>query len=76
MYGMKIADYMKLHGLSPAQMAELIGVSRPTVVRYVQGNRYPNSATMRRIMAATQGEVTPSDFFGKMKWTHDGGVAA
>lgn len=50
-------------GRTATGFAREINVSHSTVVRYLQGDRVPNSLTMQRIVKVTDGAVTPDDFF-------------
>lgn len=60
---MKLKTYMERHKLSPARFAALIGVSQPAVHRYVHNGRIPQRDVMLRIVEATGGKVTPTDFY-------------
>jgi transcriptional regulator with XRE-family HTH domain len=61
--GMDLRRYIKMTNKTATDFAKEIGVSHSTVVRYMQGLRVPNSLTMQRIVKATNGAVTPDDFF-------------
>jgi DNA-binding transcriptional regulator YdaS (Cro superfamily) len=61
---MKLIDYLNAHDIGFAEFARRIGgVSRMTVQRYANGARMPRPDAMVRIIAATDGAVTPNDFF-------------
>lgn len=45
------------------EFARRIGVSRVTLYRLKTGRRLPDRRTMEKIHAATNGAVTPNDFF-------------
>ncbi len=60
---MTLEQYMTLNRLSLSKMAEEIGVSQSALTLYVQGKRMPRPWVMRNIYRATQGQVTPNDFF-------------
>ncbi|MGC2853931.1 helix-turn-helix domain-containing protein [Novispirillum sp. DQ9] len=60
---MKLADYMKVHGLGPSEMARRLKVSHATVSRYRDGDRVPEPDVMRRIVEETGGAVLPNDFY-------------
>jgi transcriptional regulator with XRE-family HTH domain len=61
---MKLADYMKTHGLSRVQFAERIDVKPETVRRYLECGRVPTPKIMERIGLETGWQVTANDFFG------------
>jgi len=60
---MKLHHYLCQHSLTQKQFAELAGIKQPTICLYLKGRRFPSPKTMARIMAATNGRVTPNDFF-------------
>ena len=61
---MRLADYLKSHQLSYAAFARRIGSGHArTVERYAKGMQRPNSTMMVAIVDATNGDVTPNDFF-------------
>ncbi len=49
--------------MSQAEFARRIGHPQPTVFRYTAG-RIPEPDIMAKIVAATDGLVTPNDFYG------------
>ena len=59
---MNLDNYLSNHGLSPAEFAKRIGVTDESVRRYTHGRRHPRPEIMRRIVAATDGQVGPQDF--------------
>jgi transcriptional regulator with XRE-family HTH domain len=61
---MTLQQYLTLTGQTQQQFAHLIGVSQMSVSRYASGNRMPRREHLRRILEATQGAVTPTDFLG------------
>jgi transcriptional regulator with XRE-family HTH domain len=61
--GMTLEAYLKQHGITHKQFAELLGCEQPTVTRFVAG-RIPSPDLMRLISEKTAGAVTPNDFFG------------
>jgi len=65
---MRLDTFLSKYGLSPADFAKRIGVSRTSVVRYVNKTRRPDWPVLERIKLETNGLVTPEDFF-------DGGAA-
>ncbi len=63
---MTLENYMKKNGMTPATMAEAIGVSRPAMHRYLHG-RTPETPVVLAIYKATGGAVTPNDLYGITK---------
>lgn len=61
---MKLSEYMEAESLTPADVAQKIGVqSVATIYRYTAGTRRPSSKMLRRIHEFTNGAVTANDFF-------------
>lgn len=46
-------------------MARRCGLSRSAICHYVYLRRFPCPETMRKILLATNGEVTPNDFYNQ-----------
>lgn len=64
-YGrMNLATYLEKHDMTATAFAAKIGVSIATVTRAARGEIMPSPETMRRIIEATNGKVTPNDFYG------------
>lgn len=61
---MTLRDWLDANGKSNAQFAEAIGRTAEAVRRYASGDRIPDRETMPLIVDATEGQVTPNDFFG------------
>jgi transcriptional regulator with XRE-family HTH domain len=59
---MKLQHYLVSKETTQAEFARRIRVKPPTVCRYVKGERIPEPDVMRRIYAATDGNVTANDF--------------
>lgn len=59
-----LARYLSNNGIRQSDFAARIGCTQPAVARYVNGLRIPDRDTMQRIFDATNGAVTPNDFFG------------
>lgn len=59
---MRLKDYLKAAGMTRAEFAKMVGCEQPTVSRYLRG-RVPAPEVMARIVAATNGAVTPNDFY-------------
>lgn len=64
---MQLSQYLKEAKLTPGSFARQIGRHRSTVLRIVKGDFKPDLKTMERIIAATDGAVTPNDFFNLPK---------
>jgi DNA-binding transcriptional regulator YdaS (Cro superfamily) len=61
---MILADYMRKERLSRGAFAQQVGVTEEAVRLWLKGARRPNKTTMRKIEAATAGEITANDFYG------------
>lgn len=57
-----LRDWLTREGIGIGEFADRIGVTRVTMSRYLAGKRLPRPHIMRRIQAATRGEVTPNDW--------------
>lgn len=57
---MKIKTYLKNNNLTQAQLAELIGVSRPIVIAAMAG-RYIHRNTAQRFVDGTNGAIRKED---------------
>lgn len=60
---MTLTDFLTQNSLTPSEFARRVGTSRQNVCRWMASN-IPRPDEMRRIVAATEGAVTPNDFFG------------
>lgn len=60
---MKLREYLSAKTLTANEFGRRIGVSQAAVTRYASGARIPEPKTMRRIVEATGGAVTPNDFY-------------
>lgn len=56
-YRKALSAYLEPADRTQESLADAIGHSQPTVNRYVNGERFPNAATARKIDAATDGKV-------------------
>lgn len=61
---MQLKEWREANKLSRDDAAELIGVSRVTLWRWESGRSMPVEREMRAVLNATDGVVTPNDFFG------------
>jgi DNA-binding transcriptional regulator YdaS (Cro superfamily) len=59
---MKLADYLANKKLDESAFAMSLGMSPKAVRHWVRGVRIPRSGPMQKIIAATNGAVTPNDF--------------
>lgn len=61
---MRLADYLTANGLTAARFADLIGVNRSTVARWLDPERpiMPHQEHRARILEVTGGQVTANDF--------------
>lgn len=64
MVNMKLKAYLEETGTKAGDFARTIGVNeRESVRRYISGARIPTPSVMRRIIRATDGRVSATDFF-------------
>ena len=61
--GMNLATYLEQNKMTATAFAEQIGVAIATVTRAARGEIMPSPETMKKIMAATNGQVTANDFY-------------
>jgi transcriptional regulator with XRE-family HTH domain len=59
---MKLAVWFSLQKIRREDFARQIGVSIPSVTRYMNGTRFPSAGVFVKIAKATDGAVTPNDF--------------
>jgi DNA-binding transcriptional regulator YdaS (Cro superfamily) len=60
---MQLARYLRKKALTPMAFSELVGSTDETIRRYMRGARRPSPEMMQRIARATDGKVTPNDFY-------------
>ena len=60
---MKIRAYLKLNKITQGEFADIIGASPQAISCFCLGQRIPRPDVMRKIFDATNGAVTPNDFF-------------
>tara|TARA_B100000161_G_scaffold217927_1_gene162913 strand:+ start:596 stop:817 length:222 start_codon:yes stop_codon:yes gene_type:complete len=71
---MTLKEYKDKNNMSYSKLAKLIGVAHATVARRYclpkehKDHMIPNSKFMVAIMTATDGAVTPNDFYTAQKW--------
>ncbi len=61
---MTFLEFRTQNGLTQAIAAAGIGVTDVAVSHYENGRRIPKPTVMARIVAFTDGKVTPNDFHG------------
>jgi transcriptional regulator with XRE-family HTH domain len=59
---MQLSAYLADKGISDADFAQAIGVTRQAVHRYKTGGRLPEWPVLAKIREATDGAVTADDF--------------
>lgn len=59
---MTLKEYLKQNNIKPDEFADLAGVSRGGVLKWISGERYPRFHSMVKIGKATNGAVLPNDF--------------
>ncbi len=62
---MNLNDWIKTKNLTTSQFAEMLGVSQPTVSRWINGVLFPSRKSIAAIIKTTNGEVSANDIFGK-----------
>lgn len=60
---MRLSDFLSINGISNSDFALQIGTSKVSVGRYTSGRVVPRSEIMSKIVEATNGQVTPNDFY-------------
>jgi transcriptional regulator with XRE-family HTH domain len=61
---MTLNEYMAEHGLSEKALAEALKVSRVSVNRWRNRERFPSKRSLEGLYRVTDGAVTAADFFG------------
>lgn len=60
---MKLVDYLTKEGLTHAEFAEQVGVSRSAVTQWINGITLPSGERMALVHRATGGRVGLDDWF-------------
>lgn len=60
---MKFADYLKKENITQEDAAKSLETTQGSISRWVKGDFIPNKETMQKIVAFTNGEVQPNDFY-------------
>lgn len=58
---MQLRDYIAQGGISAAELASRLGVTREAIRRYATGERMPRRDMIRQIVEITGGQVTADD---------------
>lgn len=61
---MTLKDYLERQSLSEKAFAATVGADQSTIHRVKTGALVPRPDLMKRIVEATQGDVTPNDLYG------------
>lgn len=61
---MKLQEYRKKENKTQNEVAEDLGVAQSNVASWENGLRIPRPEIMQKIIAYTNGEVQPNDFYG------------
>jgi DNA-binding XRE family transcriptional regulator len=61
---MNLREFLDTTGQTQAEFGRAVGVSREAVRLWCEGERYPEQASMKRIRAVTNGQVTADDMLG------------
>ncbi len=59
----RLKQYLKEHGITGAQFAEMLGVGQSAVSMWLTGERFPSRENIQKIVELTNGEVQPNDFY-------------
>lgn len=70
---MDLSTYLKTNGISRRDFAERVGVSTEAVRLWEERLRVPRKNVMPRIVAETDGIVSPASFFDAQISTHENG---
>lgn len=60
---MNLHTYMQRHGMTDAELAARIGVTRASISRFRRGKVIPSLQTAVKIVEATRGKVTATELF-------------
>jgi transcriptional regulator with XRE-family HTH domain len=68
---MDLRDYLQSNGMTALAFSRRIDTSHVAVGRWLNKQRIPNAVMMRRIIQATNGAVTPNDFYVNVLPRHE-----
>jgi len=60
---MRLEKFLKLEKLSIPEFAEMIGVNKSAVFRYIHEGSIPKAPVMTKIYLVTRGAVSANDFY-------------
>jgi len=60
---MTLLEWLKKENKRVADMARDLDIAHPVVLRWSKGSRIPTKENMQKIIAYTNGEVQPNDFY-------------
>lgn len=58
-----LAEFLKRENLSPAEFGRRIGRSHTTVYDWINGKKRPAGKSVDLLLRATNGTITPNDFY-------------
>lgn len=61
---MNLETYLSSTGMTQQIFAEKLGVKQSAISQWISGKRTPKRQMLPKIIEATDGKVTPNDFFG------------
>jgi len=59
---MQLKKYLEKEGLSAAEFAKQLGLTRQSIYHYINQERFPAHSVLKKIMVKTGGKVTANDF--------------
>ena len=62
---MKLQDYRKKENKTQVELAKDLGVNQSNITSWENGIKIPRPEFMQKIIAYTNGEVQPNDFYAK-----------
>lgn len=60
---MRLHEYLAKENKKTSDLARYLSLPHTIVLRWVKGQRIPRPKNMRKIVAYTNGEVMPNDFY-------------
>lgn len=60
---MNLSEYRKKENKTQEQLASELGVAQSNIASWENGSRIPTKENMQKIIAYTNGEVQPNDFY-------------
>ena len=60
---MQLTQWLEKENKRVADMARDLDIAHPVVLRWSNGSRIPTKENMQKIIAYTNGEVQPNDFY-------------